>query len=263
MIYSFISEKLCPWNVHRLMQSASLLRQPEDPFPNPSDLRDDGHLVVFISVKLHVNTLFHNKMKRPAQIRLLYQDHVKRVGKSSFSYWRTLLDKETGEIMAGSLNTWVYIDRSTRRPTELPVWFRRSFNARVPAEVQPPLDSIPEKPVNTFTHSRVVAPSDTDIYAHVNQASYVMYAFDAAWHACEEGFFPSFKGNLHDYSTKDQNCLYMKEAKVGEVLNVDVWSPDGFSGATGRIFAQVQNQKAQQCFNIDFSFYPLSVTSKY
>ena len=144
------------------------------------------------------------------------------VGTSSLNSVTELVDKTTGKVYAKNTNTVVSVDKTTRKPTPLPDWWKEKYESHVIGNqrlINPPL-KVPE---NVYNHRTTVTWSDIDGYRHTNYVVYIRFCFDAAMDAIHNGKLKGFDTDIALYHTKDMQALYKGESNAGQELNVALW----------------------------------------
>ena len=130
--------------------------------------------------------------------------------------------KKTGHVIAHGTQQVVYMDAKTGRPRNLPEEDVEKFRLENPRVF--PFERFPRIPTgdNFFTMQRQVELMDLDTYDHVNNATYVNYADEAAAQDfAYRGWSPVnlTEANLA-IATRRIHIRYLSLAVWGETLNI-------------------------------------------
>lgn len=160
---------------------------------------------------------------------LHYDDHV------DFSIW--LVDwqrvrgtrafelrlQHGGELVAEGVQQVVSLDAETLRPTSPPQHFMENFRVEPPRVISSQrFPRRPPAPPGAFTVQRRVEWQDLDALEHVNNATYVTYAEEAAAQAlAASGWSPAqFKTQGLRVASRRIHIQYQSPAVWGEQLNI-------------------------------------------
>jgi acyl-CoA thioesterase FadM len=213
------------------------------------------------------------------------------VGRTSLVWQTALASGITGKPLVTGRNTVVHVDRRTRRPKMFPDAFilkyghlhKQAPQAAIPngnTSISPPaalpsnhqtiLSSFPSRhrenkdtgsekkksiptapPSGSFCHTALMAYSDTDRNAHVNQAVYLRVCMDCATGASLAGHYRHFTHDMCSYAVRELVMHYLGESVANDTLTVRTWQ-DGLHD--GRIFFSVYKNNAQIFYaKIEFS----------
>ncbi|KAK6183087.1 hypothetical protein SNE40_010633 [Patella caerulea] len=115
----------------------------------------------------------------------------------------------------------VYVDKTTRRPTPTPEWWKEKYKKySKPEEVLKWRLSYP-RPSAVTSYALIIQPSDCDGYSHTNWTNYLKFCCDALVSTNVK----KDRTNLKLPQIKLALLSYVKEGNVGEQLSVDFWSP--------------------------------------
>eukprot|EP00058_Branchiostoma_floridae_P018435 XP_002603924.1 hypothetical protein BRAFLDRAFT_105964 [Branchiostoma floridae] len=151
------------------------------------------------------------------------------LGNTSWVTLEEIRDSSTNDLMVKGIFQRINVDATTRRPEQLHDWLKEKYSYLAssgphPQTVQPFHE---RKSTKTFRYSVVVAPRDTDIYHHTNQASYIWFCMDGAMLGARNGAYSVLRGNLAKFDLKKVAVLYQKESLEGDVLDIESWEDQG------------------------------------
>lgn len=141
------------------------------------------------------------------------------VGSSSLNSIATLKNIDTGEILATNTNQVVVVDKTTRRPTPIPDWWKDKYISFVAGNkrlIVPPLE-VPEK---FYTQNITVAWSDMDAYRHTNYSCYIRYCQDCVLDGHANGYFTKYQ---EGFWVKSMDISYRGESMPGDQLKIKCW----------------------------------------
>ena len=200
-------------------------------------------LIFVLMTSYDINPAFYGKehMYNPLNTRIQFAN----IGRTSYQLLTSTTSAQTGQLLHESVCHTVVVDRESRRPVPLPDYFVDHFRdtaIKVPTERVVSLS----RPVNSDLVHYTVRWSDTDLYFHINQANYVKICFDAMVEVSREGKFKSFNGDLAKYWVKHFTCLYISEAKPGDILDIYSWE-DNTNAMNVHAKAERAGQPIFQC----------------
>ena len=126
------------------------------------------------------------------------------------------------QIYASNTNTVVSVDKTTRKPTPLPDWWKEKYQGHVIGN-QRLICPHMEVPEGTHKLKTTVTWSDIDGYKHTNYVVYIRFCYDAAMDAIHHGYLSGFHDDIAQYLTKRMRALYKGESNAGQELTVSCW----------------------------------------
>ncbi|CAH1773632.1 unnamed protein product [Owenia fusiformis] len=148
------------------------------------------------------------------------------IGKSSLVSKIELLSQKHGnKSLACATYQVVAVDKGTRKSSIIPDWLREA-NPESTTKPRPTMMSaleIPKDDVDVFKYEVTVVPSDTDLYGHCNQNTYIRYCTDTATVAARKEKLKDFQYDMVHYTAKDVSVIYSGECTIGAVLTVHCW----------------------------------------
>ncbi|OWF41119.1 uncharacterized protein LOC110462892 [Mizuhopecten yessoensis] len=160
---------------------------------------------------------------RPSPITPWMKTSVKGgyVGKTSLNASTEMRCENSGQIMASNINQIVCVDKRSRRPMPLPLWWREKYSESGKKHKALNINKF-EIPDETCIYHTNVAWSDTDLNLHANWTAYARFAVDAAHHCYQNGALQNFEDNFANGIHKVQIYFY-GESVQGDKLAVHVW----------------------------------------
>lgn len=143
------------------------------------------------------------------------------VGNTSLNSIATVLTTD-GDKLLSNVNHVVSIDKTTRRPSPLPEWWKQK-NAKFGENVDALKFSKYEKPSTTQSFKVNVTRSDLDGNNHTNWSCYVRFALDGLYHHVKHGFVTGFL-DLEKRGLQRMELLYSGESFDDDALDVFVWN---------------------------------------
>jgi len=108
--------------------------------------------------------------------------HGGYVGNTSLNTITRIYNEEDTQLCSNTTHI-VMIDKTSRRPKPLPVWWREKYSKLGNSQMHGPLVMKKfQKPDKTGSYQTNVAWSDTDTNLHTNWTSYARFMVDAAHH---------------------------------------------------------------------------------
>ena len=148
------------------------------------------------------------------------------VGNSSLNSIACLTDKEDGSFLAKNINQVVTVDKTTRKPTPIPDWWKNKYMPVVEGNERLIVPAL-EIPPKTYAYDIRVAWSDIDIYWHTNYLTYIRYCLDTAKDGIVKNYYAKFHDDILQYHVKSMDIMYRGESKAGDRLDVKSWeNPD-------------------------------------
>lgn len=175
------------------------------------------------STRTSVNAAFYKLLDGDAFPALSIKLHLGYVGTSSLNTVAVLSDTNSGAVLARNVNQVVVIDKSTRKPTPVPDWWRQKYESFVVENERLILPSLDIPKENTYRYDLKVSWNDIDAYGHTNFLSYVKYCFDAGMDAVDKKFYTSLHDDILKYNVKDIESSYRGECQAGDAITVVTW----------------------------------------
>ncbi len=125
-------------------------------------------------------------------------------------------------MFATNTNTVVSVDKTTRKSTPLPDWWKDRYRSHVIGNQRLVCEQL-QVPEETHRHNMTVTWSDIDGYKHTNYLSYVRYCYDTAMDAIHHKKLSRFHDDITSYLTKRMRALYKGESRAGHELSVACW----------------------------------------
>ena len=228
---SFISGK---WTVSSICKSLELVRRgvlsPNGAFYF-QDLFSDGSHTMFVAgnifnIEKEVNYI-HREDIWGSATPLRFRSCVTHVGKSSLSINQYMYDHKTGRKLMSSITKLVYVDRKTRKSSQLPDWYTTKIRIFL-TENKIPNQSIEKSvavsvPNDCFSYEVKALQSDCDRNFHVNQCVYLRWCSDVGALAAELGMYKYFMKDIGVYELKNIHVQYFGEALMDEKILVFTW----------------------------------------
>ena len=148
--------------------------------------------------------------------------HLGYLGSASLNTVATLHNAATGQVLASNTNTVVCVDKTTRKPTLIPDWWKEKYANAVIGNRKLQIEPFPT-PDDAFCYQVKVSWSDVDIYKHNNYISYIKYCLDAAMDAMVKGELEKFEGDITEHFVKRMEVLYIGESLACDIIDVFVW----------------------------------------
>jgi len=182
---------------------------------------------------------------------LRFFTYVSEAGKTSYTNVTDWVDFLSGKLLVRFSVKLVYVDKSTRKPIDLPEVFFRGLSEHLPLVKARPLTKVPPLlvPQETFSRRVHVLHSDCDMNKHANQATYIKWCADAGTHAAFSGHLNGFHGNIDSYKVKQTKIQYLGESNVNDKIDVYVWTDE-----RSCVFFAVKN-KNKIVYQMEMDFY--------
>lgn len=137
----------------------------------------------------------------------------------------------THEPVAMAHTDWAFLDHETQRPAQIPDEMKAAFFPEGVPDTSPPRERFPDAPaappgvVRTW---RRVEWRDLDAAGHVNNAVYLAYLEEAAWHAASTHGWPPSRLAALGLSLTARQCRieYHQPALLGDELELATWLSD-------------------------------------
>ena len=187
------------------------------------DVMTSDRYTFMASCRTETRPNFRSLLDKPIFPELALSVELGYVGMSSFSDISKLYDTATGEVYASNINQVVSVDKTTRRPTPLPEWWKEKYaNYSVNNKgLVIPLLTPPEEMGHTFEVR--ASWNDVDSNQHVNYVAYIRFCLDAAMDALVHGKFRKLQKDILAYQVKCMDIAYKKECNGGDWLRVSLW----------------------------------------
>lgn len=137
----------------------------------------------------------------------------------------------SGELVARASTDWVFLERSTGRPTAVPAEMISAFipegaPGAVPSRERFP--ATPPAPAGAFRHQRRVEWRDLDTAGHVNNAVYLSYLEDCGWQAVIAHGWPATRMEADGMAivARRHHLEYQQPAMLDDELEVTTWLCD-------------------------------------
>lgn len=143
------------------------------------------------------------------------------VGKTSLSHLTELKTLDGKHILAENLNHLVSVSKDTRRPLELPEWWRNKFESKTEPLVLKKY-AVPE---NSASYEEVVTWSETDLNYHANWTMYARMAIDAMHHHSNGNILKHAETNLKNNLSKMQ-FYFFGESLLKDLVSVRLWEDE-------------------------------------
>ncbi|GFS05558.1 hypothetical protein ElyMa_004684800 [Elysia marginata] len=225
--------------------------QTEETFLDFSRLMNDYYSFMSSSEFVMSRAMYNNDIaKWPLDLKFIH-GYVGNTSVANVShYYACSEEDETHSSDLGQSPLWtntyqvVLIDKATRKPTQLPDWFKDKFKGRGCRDkgfIVKPFT----RPALTFSLSSTVRWTDTDQYNHTNFTTYVLWAVDAlhaglrmkasdapsgseaADQAKALAALPSISREMLDQGLHKMQVTYMRECLEGESIETHVWQEEG------------------------------------
>ena len=181
-------------------------------------------LVYIVGVHTEISEDFYQTASMASKMRLVTT--LASIGNSSFSFRVTMINEDSGQVMAANFRELVHISAKTRKPEPLPPCLKQNPNGILDGfQLQAPprllLPSVGRQ--NSYCCKITVLNIDMDIYYHTTQLKYADYALECAARATESGYYKRLKGDICDYCVKKSSFAHIGESHAGDELSVMTW----------------------------------------
>lgn len=216
-----------PWQLMKLVESARFMSHhwPLDDkgrtFRDYAELTAD-RLTFLVTSCFDIRTDLYDlsTSKSPLDVKIQHGF----VGSSSLNSSASVITVDGKELLS-NINQVVSIDKTTRRPLPLPVWWKEKYEAHGRGFSALKFEKH-EKPASLKAYKVQVARSDIDSNNHTNWTVYVRFAIDGLYHNVKHGLVKHFT-DLEQRGMCRMELLYVGESFDDDVLNVFVWNDDG------------------------------------
>jgi acyl-CoA thioester hydrolase len=138
---------------------------------------------------------------------------------------------ETNEKAAMAVTDWVYLDRKTNRPREIPNELVEAFlepEDNIEAKPRSRFKVIQAPPKEAFVVHRSVEWRDIDPAQHVNNAIYLAYFEECGIQAARKFGWPIERMAARGFGilARSHHILYRIPALLGDVLEISTWLSD-------------------------------------
>lgn len=173
---------------------------------------------------VEISENFYRTATLTSKIRLV--NKLSSVGNSSFSMHGSLINENSGQMMAVMLREMVHIGSKTGKPEPLSPIFREKARSILDGfQLQSPprllLPSVNRE--NCYSCKITVLNMDMDFYYHTTQLKYVDYALECAARATESGYYKRIKGDINDYCVKQSIFVHIGQSHARDELLVMTW----------------------------------------
>ncbi|KAL3835939.1 hypothetical protein ACJMK2_021400 [Sinanodonta woodiana] len=249
------------WKMMRLMEGARFYSHhvPLDStgrtFRDYAQLTDD-RITFLVAAELDFYSEFYDFRIIKNPLRINVQGGY--IGKTSLNSI-TKVFTNSGNLICRNINQVVSVNKSTRRPLPLPVWWVNKY-AESAIGKEPIKFEKEEKPPNgTESFQIQVVWSDTDANDHTNWSSYVRFILDTAYYVSSRRTVPYLQAMVEN-GVKRLELLYTGESFEGDVLTIHTWL---CTKRTSRVIFHVNkgDEFICQC-SVDYFEKPLLTTRK-
>ena len=216
------------WKLGEHFQFARALMSTSD-----KALSDGGHFLMddsslfTVLTQYDINEAMYEKARKYRQEKstLLLTTELQGIGKSSVHMKTIIQDPQTRELLGSLQFKYVKVALSTRRSVQIPEWFLNKYDRFNPGRLTPTFDpAVMPNEKGIYRKIYTVLPSDIDSNNHMNNNVYLRLCFDAATEASVmEKMFSSLHGDMCNYLVKSASCVYEKECRLGDVVDIFVW----------------------------------------
>jgi acyl-CoA thioester hydrolase len=129
------------------------------------------------------------------------------------------------ELVARGMTDWVYIDRATQRPVNVPPEMVRAFapdGDDVVTQTREPFPQPPPPPAEVFKMQRRVMWQDIDQAQHVNNAVYLQYAEECGFQLLKHFQWPmqSMRDKGHAILIRKHHIQYVQPALYDDEIEI-------------------------------------------
>ncbi|KAJ8308216.1 hypothetical protein KUTeg_013090 [Tegillarca granosa] len=212
------------WNVMRMVGSARWyshhypLDESGRTFRDYAEMTSDRLTFMVTSEFIMTKKMYdHSIPKSPLCVKV----QGGYIGNTSMNSIATVTTATSEIELIRNTNQIVSINKSTRRPSPLPDWWKEKYTESAKNHKSLKIDKF-EKADNAGFYQNKVAWSDTDRNLHTNFSTYVRFCIDAAHHCAKEGTLKHFEENLKNGINVVQLHFY-QESNEGDMLDVYCW----------------------------------------
>ena len=215
------------WELQALMTKARLFafhipsKDTGDTFLQYDKLTADRYTFM-ASVNSTVSRGYYDIPKKVIDPTLRISLCLRYIGTSSLSTAANLNCEATGEVFVNNVNQLVSVDKTTRKPTPLPDWWRTKFAPLVIGNEKLVISQF-SQPQKIHTYECRVPWSDVDLYRHTSYVSYIRYCIDCAMDGVFNGAYSNFTNTLSQYLIKGTNIAFYNETVANDVIQVASW----------------------------------------
>lgn len=180
----------------------------------------------YATLDIEMNREFHrvSSPKYPLEIlcELIY------IGNSSYRTLKTLRHLEK-DVPYGTCSIQsVLVNRATRKPTQLPEWWRVKYEPYCKNGKPLKMDKLTKGLHLKITSFPVtVYNSNCDWYKHTHFSSYIMFCYNAYIDGVNKGSYDHVTQSSLDNGIKTLTISFIKESLLGDKLTVDSWEDFG------------------------------------
>ena len=208
------------------------------------------------SLKTNVARSYYSMPELPELPSLRTTVCLGHIGTSSLSAIATLNCADSGEVYVQSTNQVVSIDKSTRRPSPLPEWWRTKYASSVVGNKRLMIPRF-SQPDSVHLYECRVPYSDVDFNGHTNFAAYIRYCIDCGTDGVYTGAYSNFTDALSRYYIKDMSISFYNESNANDALQISSWEDEENTNILK--FNGTNNGKT--IFQSSIEFYPVEEAS--
>ncbi|KAK2193487.1 hypothetical protein NP493_12g07000 [Ridgeia piscesae] len=218
---------LTTWQLQALMTKARMFafhmpsKDTGDTFLQYDKLTAD-RFTFMASVKTTVSRSYYDIPELPVSPSMRVSLCLGYIGTSSLSTAANLNCEETGEVFVHNVNQVVSVDKTTRKPTPLPDWWRTKYASAVVGNERLVIPRF-SQPDKVHMYECKIPWSDVDMYRHTNYVAYIRYSIDCAMDGILTGAYSNFTNTQSQYLIKDTNIAFYNESVPNDVLQVASW----------------------------------------
>lgn len=253
--FFYYTGKLYFWSIAKLIESVRFqgLKHGYAYYP---EIRNKAEVTIFIASQVFkLSEGFHNiKYARVfgRHFPTKFYMYVSDAGRTSYCTTAKWIDLQSKEQIGTFITKIVCVSKKTRKPVPLPDFFFNGLEEHLKTinrrKIDRPLPvTIPQQ---TYRYPIKVYHSDTDMNAHVNQATYVRWCSDAASVAAIQKQLRHFHRHIELYPCRSMEISYLGEAIVNDNIEALVWE----TGDTKSLKVAVMC-KGSVIFTMDLEFY--------
>jgi len=213
------------WNISKMFQNSSHIIRgtgviETNVFP------ENEHLIFVAREKLQIYSDTLREMSVKANLRYNATQEFVTFGKSTAVKKSSIIiqedRKESEKRLCEQYVKTIYINASTRRPMELPKWYKDTYerHAHNPVANKTPIF---QPPKTSFTTNIEIGFSDTDYNGHLNAAEYYRILMDCASTTSTSGYYQHFSLDMCWYPLREIDAAYLGESGANDLLDIHTW----------------------------------------
>lgn len=217
---------LCPWKVCRMFEAGRAIPFNLGNYTDWNNIAAGNRTAFVLGGEYYFDSCLWDVASKFSYFPYKVTLEVINMGKSSMTFRQVLINKLDNKELATYYMKMVVVDKVTRRPAALPSWHRERFHhldATLDKKAEFVLDTDTAVPESAFQAETLIAPSDTDLNGHTNQASYVRFCLDAAEAANKAGALEYIHGDICKYPILKICISYKRETNAGDRIFTSVW----------------------------------------